>query len=32
MAHEFQQEYMDMPIITKVYTTACVLTTTAVVS
>jgi len=30
MAHELQQEYMDMPIITKAYTTACVLTTTAV--
>ncbi|GFR01385.1 derlin-2 [Trichonephila clavata] len=30
MAHEFQQEYLEMPIITKAYTTACVLTTTAV--
>lgn len=31
MAHDLQQEYMDIPIITRVYTTACVLTTTAVV-
>ncbi|GIY68292.1 derlin-2 [Caerostris darwini] len=30
MAHEFQQEYLEMPIITKAYTTACVLTTAAV--
>lgn len=32
MAHTFQQEYMEMPPITRAYTTACVLTTIAVVS
>lgn len=31
MAHTFQQEYMEMPPITRAYTTACVLTTIAVV-
>ncbi|XP_052716542.1 derlin-2-like [Crassostrea angulata] len=30
MAHTFQQEYMEMPPITRAYTTACVLTTLAV--
>ena len=33
MAYQsFQQEYMEIPIVTRVYTTACVLTTVAVVS
>ena len=33
MAYQtFQQEYMQMPPITRAYTTACVLTTLAVVS
>lgn len=32
MAATFQQEYMQMPPITRAYTTACVLTTIAVVS
>ena len=32
MALSLEQEYMEMPIITKAYITACVLTTTAVVS
>ena len=31
MAQTFQQEYMQMPPITRAYTTACVLTTLAVV-
>lgn len=31
-AQTFQQEYMQMPPITRAYTTACVLTTIAVVS
>ena len=33
MAYQtFQQEYMQIPVVTRVYATACVLTTTAVVS
>lgn len=31
-AQTFQQEYMQMPPVTRAYTTACVLTTLAVVS
>ena len=32
MAYQtFHQEYMHIPVVTRVYTTACVLTTTAVV-
>ena len=33
MAYQtFQQEYMQIPVVTRVYATACVLTTAAVVS
>ena len=33
MAHlSFQQEYMQIPVVTRTYTTACLLTTIAVVS
>lgn len=33
MAYQtFQQEYMQIPVITRLYTTACVFTTAAVVS
>lgn len=33
MAYQtFQQEYLQIPVVTRTYTTACVLTTAAVVS
>lgn len=31
MAHSFTQEYFQIPVVTRAYTTACVLTTAAVV-
>lgn len=31
MAHIFTQEYFQIPVVTRAYTTACVLTTAAVV-
>ena len=32
MAHSFTQEYLQIPAVTRAYTTACVVTTAAVVS
>lgn len=31
MAHSFTQEYFQIPVVTRAYTTACILTTAAVV-
>lgn len=31
MAQQFRMEFMQIPVVTRVYTTACILTTVAVV-